>query len=86
MSFFKKYKKPIDILFLIVVVAIIAYKFGYQQMAPSIAFSELLLVNEAGQKFRIEDYSDKNLLLNFYQSWCGPCIQEMPSLSNAYQK
>ena len=84
MSFFKKYKKPIDILFWIVLVAIIAYKFGYQQMAPSITFSELLLVNEAGQNFRIEDYSDKNLLINFYQSWCGPCIQEMPSLSNAY--
>ncbi|MBL4623646.1 MAG: TlpA family protein disulfide reductase [Flavobacteriales bacterium] len=86
MSFFKKYKKHIDILFWVVMIVIIAYKFGYQQMAPSVALSELALVDEYGQEFTMKDYANKNVLINFYQSWCGPCMGEMPALSNSYQK
>ena len=54
-------------------------------MAPIVAFAELTLVDEAGQEFTMNDFSDKNVLINFYQSWCGPCMGEMPSLSKAYQ-
>ena len=26
------------------------------------------------------------ILLNFYASWCGPCMREIPDLNNAHQK
>lgn len=32
------------------------------------------------QKKQLEDYSNKPILINFWATWCPPCIAEMPSL------
>ncbi len=33
-----------------------------------------------GNKFVLEDFSDKPLFLNFWATWCAPCRAEMPSI------
>lgn len=34
----------------------------------------------------LSDYRGHRLLLNFWASWCGPCLDEMPTLSQAQEK
>lgn len=38
-----------------------------------------------GQQFSPKNFGGKVLVLNFWATWCPPCVQEMPSL-NEFQK
>ena len=40
-----------------------------------------------GQEQSLADFSDAKLILvNLWEPWCGPCVREMPSLQDLYEK
>lgn len=40
-----------------------------------------------GNAVSSEDFKDaKVILVNYWEPWCGPCVQEMPELSELYEK
>ena len=39
-------------------------------------------LNEAGNKVNLKDFEAELIILNFWATWCAPCREEMPSLSN----
>lgn len=41
---------------------------------------DLTLNNLMGEKVSLEQYKGKVVLLNFWASWCRPCVKEIPSL------
>ncbi|MDE1954070.1 MAG: TlpA family protein disulfide reductase [Betaproteobacteria bacterium] len=43
------------------------------------------LNNLAGQSVKLSQYKGKILIVNFWASWCPPCIAEMPELSRFYK-
>ncbi|WP_028376762.1 TlpA family protein disulfide reductase [Leeuwenhoekiella sp. MAR_2009_132] len=41
--------------------------------------------NEQNELVSLKSLSDKPIFLNFWATWCPPCIAEMPGISNLYQ-
>src|SRR3954469_3949853 len=42
---------------------------------PELAFSDA-----EDKPLKLADYKGKTVLLNFWATWCAPCVKEMPSL------
>jgi peroxiredoxin len=37
----------------------------------------------SGKKFQLKDYRGKVVLLDFWATWCGPCVRELPNVKQA---
>src|SRR4029453_2041043 len=40
----------------------------------------LTLKNLAGKDVHLDDFRGRTVIVNFWATWCTPCVEEMPSL------
>jgi len=48
------------------------------------ASSGFMLTDMAGKQHRLADYRGKWLLVNYWATWCPPCLEEIPDLVLMY--
>lgn len=69
-------------LFLLILGLLIAlYFYNRYEVAPEIQLNQLQLQDEKGSVFKFESLKGKKLVVAFYASWCGNCIEELKEIN-----
>ena len=59
---------------------------GPKPMAAPLAVGSMApdfeIADKSGKKWSLSQLRGKPVLLNFWATWCAPCVEEMPSLEN----
>ncbi len=55
---------------------------GSRAVVPA---DDVLFEREDGKKVRLSELRGKVVFLNFWATWCPPCIAEMPGINDLYQ-
>lgn len=50
--------------------------------APSTPFPTIAFTDASGTVRSVSDYRGHGVVLNFWATWCAPCIRELPSLED----
>ena len=50
-----------------------------------VVIPESSFIDMDGNPVELSDYKGKRVLLNYWATWCRPCIEEMPSLLHAQE-
>jgi len=53
-------------------------------VSPQAWGAEFTLTDSQGQTHRLSDYRGKWVLVNFWATWCPPCLDEIPELAELH--
>ncbi len=53
-------------------------------IAETTGSSNFLLKDTSGVKHQLSNYKGKWVLVNYWATWCPPCLEEVPDLVNLY--
>jgi len=61
---------------------------GCSSQAPQVGklAPDFQLPNLEGQSISLSDFRGNPVLINFWASWCSPCIYEMPFIQEVYEE
>ncbi len=85
------------LIFMVFIVAVAAASYLYKENSTPSASAPSSLAREGspapdfvlsdlqGRQVRLSDYRGKVVLLNFWATWCPPCVEEIPSMERLHQ-
>lgn len=78
-------KKTISIIVMVSAVAAVIILFVHNQegkasMTPGVQAVDFKLQDVNGKAYRLSDFKGQTIVLNFFATWCQPCIEEAPEL------
>ena len=70
----------------LIALAVAGFLYKRYKIPPSIDLPEIVLTDLSGHHVSLQSFAGHPLLVNFFATWCGPCIKELPELAELTSK
>ena len=60
-------------------------KLQIQRLSENVPAPDFTLTDLNGKRIRLKDLRGKVVFLNFWATWCPPCVQEMPTMEKLHK-
>jgi len=78
-----KSKLVLILIFVIMSFSVFAAK---SNKKDDIKLPNIVLYDQYGKKHNIEEYKGKVVVINFWATWCGYCVEEIPAFEKVYKE
>ena len=78
-----KNKLVLILIFVIMSFSVFAAK---SNKKDDVKLPNIVLYDQYGKKHNIEEYKGKVIVINFWATWCGYCVEEMPAFEKIYKE
>ncbi|MCG6843207.1 TlpA family protein disulfide reductase [Fusobacterium nucleatum] len=78
-----KSKLVLILIFVIMSFSVFAAK---SDKKDDVKLPNIVLYDQYGKKHNIEEYKGKVVVINFWATWCGYCVEEMPGFEKVYKE
>lgn len=58
---------------------------AFDAVSPPASMTETAFFDATGKPLSIADFKGRGVVMNFWATWCVPCVKEMPALSRLKQ-
>jgi thiol-disulfide isomerase/thioredoxin len=79
-------RKIFTFVLIVIIVAGGAWFYKAYKTVPELPAYDHDLVNESGIPEKISDHKGRYVLISYFQTWCGSCIKELPSIDALQMK
>ncbi|MDF2438663.1 MAG: thiol-disulfide oxidoreductase [Bacteroidota bacterium] len=79
-------KRLLIISVILIALLVAAWFYKSYKMVPELPAYEHDLISESGQTVKLSSLKGKYVLISYFQTWCGSCIKELPSIDALQQQ
>ena len=80
-----KFKSKLVLVLVFIVMSFSAFA-AKSNKKEDVKMPNIVLYDQYGKKHSLEEYKGKVVVINFWATWCGYCVRELPEFEKVYKE